>query len=595
MIGGKRLKEISMMLTSSRRTVLVTTLAILMFSLRAQVACAEEGRAPKVNGEAQFRLGESFFNQNRWQDSITAYERLLSGFEKSDDTALAVFHLASAYYNLEKFDDATRYYSRLIEEYPTSPYVAPSQFNLALAYKKIGKLDMAQYAYQKYVAGAKPGDAQAQNALWEIYQIKRDRKDFDGAISILEQIKNAGMAEGELALEVMYRISETNTAAGRPDEARVALEQMRTMKPLNSAFRLQALAKLGEAYEQAGNMSAAADVYEDYSRAAPSGLAQKAAARAALLRKGTTASKAPALASTETTARTPSLPAKFSQQQLDEITKALNNLQQPPAHPSEIISEVDKPQYSATENSNNFAVVVGVEKYASLPAAEFAERDAQAVRAHLMALGYPTRNIYFLNGSQATKARIAQSINTWLPRRTNENSTVFFYYSGHGAPDPQTNQAYLVPLDGDTEDLDSTAYPIKVLYEKLGKIKARQVIVALDSCFSGAGGRSVLAKGTRPLVGKIDMGGVPNNVLALTASNSNEISGTIADQGHGAFTFYLLKGLEGAAKNGSGAVTVQSLYDYLTPKVQDAARLHNRDQTPQLLKASGGRAEIRLR
>lgn len=235
--------------------------------------------------KAQFYLGESYFNQSKWQDSIPAYERLLGNFEKSEDTPLAVFHLASAYYNLEKFDEATRHYSRLIEEYPSSPYVAPAQFNLALAYKKLGKLDMAQYAYQKYVAAAKPGDAQAQNALWETYQIQRDRKDFDGAVATLETIKNSGKADGELALEVMYRISEVNTAAGRPDEAQATWEKMRTMKPLNSAFRLQALAKLGEAYEKAGDSASAADVYEDYARAAPKDLAQKAAARAALLRK----------------------------------------------------------------------------------------------------------------------------------------------------------------------------------------------------------------------------------------------------------------------------------------------------------------------
>jgi TolA-binding protein len=235
--------------------------------------------------KAQFYLGESFFNQNKWQESIPAYERLLGNFEKSDDTALAVFHLASAYYNLEKFDEATRHYSRLIEEYPASPYVAPAQFNLALAYKKLGKLDMAQYAYQKYVAAAKPGDAQAQNALWETYQIQRDRKDFDGAVATLETIKNSGKADGELALEVMYRISEVNVAAGRPDEAQTTWDKMRAMKPLNSAFRLQALAKLGEAYEKAGDMSSAADVYEDYAHAAPKDLAQKAAARAAALRK----------------------------------------------------------------------------------------------------------------------------------------------------------------------------------------------------------------------------------------------------------------------------------------------------------------------
>ena len=133
---------------------------------------------PKV----QFLLGESYFNQGHYQDAIPAYERhSLNNFEKSDDTALAVFHIAGSYYALEKFDDATRYYNRLIDEYPSSDYAGPAQFNLALAYKKLGKLDMAQYAYQKYIAAAKGDDPQAQSALWETYQIQKDRKDFDGS------------------------------------------------------------------------------------------------------------------------------------------------------------------------------------------------------------------------------------------------------------------------------------------------------------------------------------------------------------------------------------------------------------------------------
>ena len=260
-------------------------------------------------------------------------------------------------------------------------------------------------------------------------------------------------------------------------------------------------------------------------------------------------------------------------------------------------SDVDKPGYALPENPNDFAVVIGVEKYTTLPAAEFADRDADAVRAHLLALGYPARNIYFLSGQQATRAKISQSVNTWLPNRVNDTSTVFFYYAGHGAPDPNTSQAYLVPVDGDNDDLGSTAYPLKELYAKLGALKARHVLVALDSCFSGAGGRSVLAKGARPLVTSVDLGasGLPNNVIALTASDKSEISGTIEDQGHGAFTYYMLKGLAGAAKNTSGTVTVQSLYDYLTPNVQDAARLHNRDQTPQLLQSGTAEAQTVLR
>ncbi|MEK7858985.1 MAG: caspase family protein, partial [Elusimicrobiota bacterium] len=257
--------------------------------------------------------------------------------------------------------------------------------------------------------------------------------------------------------------------------------------------------------------------------------------------------------------------------------------------------DVDRPRYKSPESPDDFAVVVGVEKYSNeLPEAQFAERDARAVRAHLIALGYPERNIKYLAGARASKSQLEAYLQDWLPRMVKPESRVFFYFSGHGAPDPNSSQAYLVPVDGDPNFLAKTAYPVKKLYADLNALKARQVIVALDSCFSGAGGRSVLAKDARPLVNKLELGEVPDNVVALTASDQNQISGALEGQSHGAFTYYLLRGLNGAAADASGGVTVKGLYDYLVPKVQDAASRHNRDQTPQLLQA-GEQGQIRLR
>jgi len=235
--------------------------------------------------KAQFYLGESFFNLAKYQEAIPAYERLLRNFEKSDDTPLAIFHLASSYYALEKFEDATRYYARLLEEYPSSEYGGPAQFNLALAYKKLGKLDMAQYAYQKFVAAAKPNDPQAQSALWETYQIQRDRKDYEGAVATLSQIRSAPNVDADLVMESYYRESEVRLTAGRPDESLSVWEKMRGMKPAGSQYRLQALIKLGEAYEKAGDNASAADVYDDLAKTGPKDTAKAAAARAAVLRK----------------------------------------------------------------------------------------------------------------------------------------------------------------------------------------------------------------------------------------------------------------------------------------------------------------------
>ena len=241
--------------------------------------------------KAQFYLGESFFNLAKYQEAVPAYERLLNNFGKSDDTPLAIFHLASSYYALEKFEDATRFYSRLLEEYPSSEYGGPTQFNLALAYKKLGKLDMAQYAYQKFVASAKADDPQAQSALWETYQIQKDRKDFEGAVATLSRIRSAPKVDADLVMESWYRESEVRLSAGRPDEALLAWERMRGMKPSSSQYRLQALIKLGEAYEKAGDNAAAADVYDDLAKTGPKDTAKAASARAAVLRQSVGGSK----------------------------------------------------------------------------------------------------------------------------------------------------------------------------------------------------------------------------------------------------------------------------------------------------------------
>ncbi len=246
-------------------------------------------------------------------------------------------------------------------------------------------------------------------------------------------------------------------------------------------------------------------------------------------------------------------------------------------------SDVDRPGYSFDENVQNFAVVIGVENYQNLPSAEFAGRDARAVRAHLRALGYPGQNVIMLTDAQATGNAIRSYVESWLPRNVNENSKVFFYFSGHGAPDADSKQAYLVPWDGDPQFLSDTGYPLKRLYQKLNGLKAKQVVVAMDSCFSGAGGHSVLAKGARPLMTKVDAGdaGDMGKVVVLAAAGAEEITGEEEGQGHGLFTYYLLKGLN----DSGGKSNVGQVYGYLKPKVEDAAQRSNRGQTPQLMGA----------
>ncbi|MFH1723832.1 MAG: caspase family protein [Elusimicrobiota bacterium] len=269
-----------------------------------------------------------------------------------------------------------------------------------------------------------------------------------------------------------------------------------------------------------------------------------------------------------------------------------------PSTPSEpaYSSDVDAPDYSVKEEPGRFAMVVGIERYAGIPEARFAERDAAAVRAHLLALGYPERNIVYLTGQYASRAGLAKNLESWLPRNVTEDSTVFFYYSGHGAPDTKSGRAYLVPWDGDPRFLEDTAYPVERLYKRLDALKAARVIVALDACFSGGGGRSVLPTGARPLVMKVDPAQEAMGRLAVfAAAAADEITGAEESQGHGLFTYHFLKGLSGEAADGNGRVTARGLHEYLLPRVRDAARRENRDQTPALNGLRGRAEDILIR
>lgn len=275
----------------------------------------------------------------------------------------------------------------------------------------------------------------------------------------------------------------------------------------------------------------------------------------------------------------------LSKAELEDIVKsAVAATKSPalPAQPAEIKSDVDQPAYSAAQNPDAYAVVLGVEKYNALPEARFAERDARAMVAHLLAMGYPQRNVVLLTGAQATRTGLVKNIEAWLPNQVSERSTVLFYFSGHGAPDARTSQAYILPMDGDPQYLEETAYPIKRLYEKLEGLKAKRVLVALDSCFSGAGGRSVLAQGTRPLVTKLTLAPSGGKVVSLSASSADEITGALEEQGHGLFTYHLLKALAETAGRGS----VNEIFSALKPRVQDEARRQNRAQSPQVFGAA---------
>jgi uncharacterized caspase-like protein len=248
----------------------------------------------------------------------------------------------------------------------------------------------------------------------------------------------------------------------------------------------------------------------------------------------------------------------------------------------------DVPQSEAIPNKNRYAVVIGIERYRrDLPNVNFASHDAKVVGEYLTKrLGFSEQNVVSLINDHAAKSDMEKYLEYWLPEHVDNDSTVLIYFSGHGAPNLKTNEGYILPYDGDPTYLDGTGYSLKRLYETLEKSPAKEVVVMLDSCFSGTGGRSVISKGLRPVVISVEnpllAGG---KTVVLTASSGVQSSSTYNSKSHGLLTYFLLKGLQGSAdQNNDGKIDLSEVYAYLRPQVEIVARQEfNNEQTPQLL------------
>jgi len=272
------------------------------------------------------------------------------------------------------------------------------------------------------------------------------------------------------------------------------------------------------------------------------------------------------------------------------VDLGLSDAPSAPAAPAAAKIDVDAlPAVAAKLDPEAFAIVIGVEKYrqAGVPAVDYAARDAKTMAAYLGAMGFDSKNVAVLTDAQAGKVDFDKYFGKWLKNRVGPKSRVFVYYAGHGAPNPTTGAGYLMPYEADPSYLDETAYPVTQLYAELAKLPTKDVTVVLDACFSGQGERSLIAKGTRPLVAMQKTRG-PENAAVIAAASGSQISASDHEARHGLLTYHLLAGLHGGADdNGDGKITTAELFKYAGPAVERAAKLQNVEQTPTVSGENG--------
>ena len=238
------------------------------------------------------------------------------------------------------------------------------------------------------------------------------------------------------------------------------------------------------------------------------------------------------------------------------------------------LEKTDDATLPANLSGHSYAVVIGISKYPNLPAdkqLQFSERDAQSIYTILISPeggNFKAENVKVLTGPQATLAAIRGQIDTWLPSVAREDDRVLVYFAGHGFI--YRGKGYLAPSDFRLEQADTTGYPMDELGAVIGsKIHARWKILLTDSCHSGA----ISPEDSQSINHTLST--LNESLFSLTASRDREQSFESPELqgGHGVFTYYVVKGLEGEADTShDGRVTADELAEYVHTQVRDATK-----------------------
>jgi len=263
-------------------------------------------------------------------------------------------------------------------------------------------------------------------------------------------------------------------------------------------------------------------------------------------------------------------------------------------------TDVETPPKTSISLPDAVAVVIGNKNYehdilAKAPV-EYALNDAKTIKEYLVqAMGFNAQNIIHLENATLTDfmkifGDERDHRGLLFGRVKKGASKIFVFYSGHGAPDTNTKKAFIIPTDADPAVVRFTSYSLDVLNENLAKIgqekEVGEVILALDSCFSGGYNNGMIIPGASPIFMEVDDNKLSSDLSALiSSSQKDQVSSWYPEKKHGLFTYFFLKGIKEAANEGR-TLTVADMESYLMgdDRVGDQAwRLYQREQTPQVL------------
>jgi toxoflavin biosynthesis protein ToxD len=226
-----------------------------------------------------------------------------------------------------------------------------------------------------------------------------------------------------------------------------------------------------------------------------------------------------------------------------------------------------------------YAVIVGINIFKDFPRLLFAEADAKDFAELLIGpeLRWDPNNVDLLVGEKATSKSVKAALEwRFIQQQISPDSLVLFYFAGHGFLDGVYRRGYLAFPDTQ-QDKPSTGFLMHdILTDYVFPTRARNALVILDCCYSGAIWEQLIPRGPSdagPLGGDEIEERRTQGRIVLASCRANQKTSEDKTLKHGVLTSALLDGWSGGrdakAVDAYGHVTFDSLYTYLDSSIQD--------------------------
>lgn len=230
-------------------------------------------------------------------------------------------------------------------------------------------------------------------------------------------------------------------------------------------------------------------------------------------------------------------------------------------------------------NDNTFAVIIANELYKHEESVPYAKTDGESFRNYCIStLGLPEDRIHFCTDATLNEMRMSMHWVKDIGEAFGEEARVVFYYAGHGVADDASRSSFLLPIDGSGRDPES-GYSVDKLYSQLSALPVSSVVVLLDACFSGAQRDGEMMVASRGVAIKPKSAVPSGNMVVLSATTGDETAALYPQEGHGLFTYFLLKKLQ----ESKGDCSLGELAEYVQRRVnQESVVANKRPQTPTI-------------